>query len=64
MYLITVPLSAGTHIDVRIDVGGSDIGDAGKAHVLCLAADSHAADWLTVLPVAADSSCFGLIDYS
>ena len=52
--LITVPLSPGTHIDVRIDVGSSGIGDAGKARVLCLAADRLAGDRLSVLPVAAD----------
>ena len=52
--LITVPLSAGAHIDVRIDVGSSGIGDAGKAGILCLAANGLAGDRLSVLPVAAD----------
>ena len=38
--LITVPLAAGAHINVSIDVGGSDICNAAEADVLCLAADS------------------------
>ena len=52
--LITVPLSVGAHIDVRIDVGGSDICNAGKAGILRLAADGLAGERLSVLHVAAD----------
>ena len=54
MNLITVPLSAGTHIDVCVDVGSSDIRNTGKARILCLAADGLAGERLSVLPVTAD----------
>lgn len=52
--LITVPLSPGTYIDVRIDIGGGDIGNTSKTRILCLAADRLAGDRLSVLPIAAD----------
>ena len=52
--LITVPLAAGANINVRIDVGGSDICNAVESGVLRLAADRPTGNRLTVLPVTAD----------